>query len=120
MGVNWYGPQVFAAMAAKAKRNLTAAATHLQNAVKRDLGRAPGPPRGAPSRPGGVPHYRTTNLQKSISYEVQGMRAFVGVDQTVKYGLHLELGTRDMAPRPFLRPALHRERARLLRIMSTP
>ena len=120
MSVTWYGPQVFAAIAVKAKRNMRAACIHLQNVIKKDLGRAPGPPRGAPAGAGEVPHYRTHQLQKSITYELRGLRGFVGTDHTNEYGIHLELGTVNMAPRPFLRPALVRAFPRLLAILSTP
>lgn len=116
--VNWYGPQVFNAIEAKARRNLSAACIHLQNAIKKDLAQAPGPPRGAASGPGEAPHYRTHQLQKSITHEVDGLVGRVGPDHTNKYGIYLELGTVRMAPRPFLRPALDRNRAELLRMMS--
>lgn len=50
----------------------------------------------------------TGRLRSSVEYEVgrdsRGLVARIGTDVT--YAVYLEFGTRRMAPRPFLRPAL--------------
>ena len=60
------------------------------------------------SAPGMPPASDTGRLLTSIHHSVTGvldtLEARVGTD--VNYALYLELGTRYMAPRPFLRPAL--------------
>lgn len=63
------------------------------------------------SQPGKPPHQRTQELSQSIPGSVGRVRANKNevvwkFGTTVDYGLYLELGTSDMAPRPFLRPAL--------------
>jgi HK97 gp10 family phage protein len=55
----------------------------------------------------------TGRLRASVTYEVgrdsQGLVALVGTD--VSYGPYVELGTRRMSARPFLRPALQAARS---------
>ncbi len=65
--------------------------------------------RFVPSAPGEPPRKRTGWLQRFTAHEVtrEGGGAVVArVGNGLKYARHLELGTRTMAPRPFLRPAL--------------
>ena len=75
-----------------------------------------------PSAPGFVPNIDTGTLRSSIGHEVISRRSvidgFVGVASMVKYGLFLELGTRTMAPRPFLRPALARNAEKISNIFK--
>jgi hypothetical protein len=60
------------------------------------------------SAPGQPPAVDTGLLRASIRHEVVeedgGLAAYVGSD--VKYSIYLSLGTRWIAPRPFLPPAL--------------
>lgn len=58
-----------------------------------------------PSLPGRPPHRRTGNLARSINYRRVASKNYI-IKTDVKYGLFLEIGTRYMAPRPFLRPAI--------------
>lgn len=62
------------------------------------------------SLPGETPAIDTGTLRASIMHEVTrsglGINGKVGVESGVKYGRYLELGTRTIAPRPFLRPAV--------------
>lgn len=115
--VNWYGPQVFKAIEAKARRNLHTATKFLGMEIRRDLRRTKWPPASAA---GQFPHWRSQQLARSITEEVVGLVGRVGPDHTNKYGLFLELGWLNEPPRPFLRPALDRNRAKLLRMMSKP
>ena len=117
--VRWYGPEVLGAMHLRAARNLDAAGFVLENEIRNDLMRTPFPPASAP---GEVPHWRSQDLARSITHEVDmgGLVCRVGPSHTNKYGVFLELGTARMEPRPFLRPALHRTRRKLLRIIGRP
>ena len=60
------------------------------------------------SAPGEPPRKRTGTLQKSIAHEVEReSNAIVArVGTKVDYGRYLEFGTRKMAARPYLQPAL--------------
>ena len=115
--VIWHGDAVLKAFKSKAARQVRAAAIFLMMDIQRDLGRTQGPPGAAE---GETPHWRTRQLHDSMTWEVVGTRGRVGPDHTNKYGVYLELGTSlpNGAPRPFLRPGLARNRARLLKMMS--
>lgn len=79
-----------------------------------------------PSSPGEIPHVVTGNLKRSIGHElVSDEEGHVGPrlgftgdanEEAHNYGFWLEYGTQRMAPRPYLRPGLARERKRILQI----
>ena len=76
------------------------------------------------SRPGEVPHVQTAQLKRSIFWEYQpsgpgGVPSAI-IGTPLKYGLYLERGTRRMAPRPYLRPALLRSTSAIQGIFSAP
>lgn len=60
------------------------------------------------SAPGAPPATDTGRLLNSISHSIsqQGPEWVARVEAKTNYSLYLELGTRHMAPRPFMRPAL--------------
>lgn len=60
------------------------------------------------SAPGEAPANDTGNLQRSITVVAAqpGTVATAQVNVSAEYGQHLEFGTINMAPRPFLQPAL--------------
>lgn len=51
----------------------------------------------------GIPNYVGGTLRDSITHEVDGDSVYVGTN--VYYAPYVELGTRHMDPRPYLRPA---------------
>jgi len=55
---------------------------------------------------GSAPDIDSGKLRDSINYEVENEKVVVSAG--VDYATSLEFGTRKMAPRPFLRPALNR------------
>jgi HK97 gp10 family phage protein len=92
------------------ERKLDAAAEVVKNNIIDEFG---GPRRGRfysgaqtrSSAPGEAPAVQTGNLVRSIaSDKPRALTRDVGTN--VKYGVYLEFGTRKMAPRPFLKPAL--------------
>lgn len=60
------------------------------------------------SAPGQPPATDTGRLANNIKADIQGIRATVFTD--VDYAPFLEFGTRTIEPRPFLFPALEKER----------
>lgn len=60
------------------------------------------------SAPGEAPATDTGRLANSITADIQGKRAEVSAN--TEYAPYLEFGTRTIAPRPFLFPALEKER----------
>lgn len=69
----------------------------------------------AASSPGDPPRKRTGNLQRNIVMETDdtSRSVAVGVKKNAIYGLFLELGTRFIAARPWMRPTLKRMIGRL-------
>lgn len=55
-----------------------------------------------PSKPGEYPRKVTGNLQKSVTYEVDKEQLQGRVGTELDYGSYLELGTKNMKPRPWL------------------
>jgi len=84
------------------------------------------------SRPGQPPARDTGILVNSVSFNVSEknneIRGTVGPDidkirrdsprTDPDYGFYLEFGTRNIAPRPWLRPALRKSRNKILRIFK--
>jgi hypothetical protein len=61
-----------------------------------------------PSKPGEFPHVDTGKLRQGIHWEYidDGRSMGVRIGTFFKYGLYLEVGTRHMAPRPYMRPTV--------------
>ena len=71
------------------------------------------------SRPGNPPFKQTGNLRMSIAYEVLQLVGRVGSSiKNPKYPYYLEMGTRRMAARPYLRRALIVHRVALKQILT--
>lgn len=72
------------------------------------------------SAPGEAPAVATGRLRQSIQAQIErregGVVGMVG--SGLDYAVYLELGTRAMAPRSFLRPAVEEARPELERILS--
>ncbi len=118
-GVIWHGRIVQKKIDAGIQRNLTRAALFVVRQVKLSLSVA-GPTKthpGAPaSKPGEPPHKRTGVLGRSITHEVGKGYARVGTN--LKYGKPLEVGTSKMAARPYLRPAVYKNRRAIKKILG--
>jgi phage gpG-like protein len=71
-----------------------------------------------PSAPGNPPHKQTGTLQRSIAWELVGLKARVG--SNIKYSRHLELGTTHMAARPYLIRGLNEMQAQIAAILTKP
>ena len=78
------------------KLNMTAAMAHLEGEVVKSISKG-----NPPSAPGEPPRVRTARLKQSITYVVEKVgNSIVGrLGTNVKYGKHLEFGTRRMAAR---------------------
>lgn len=67
---------------------------------------------------GEAPHVQTGRLRASVAWEVVG--AVVRIGTNVLYGRRLELGTRKMLARPWLRRALREVQERIQTILAAP
>lgn len=85
-----------------AMRGLVKAAQFLVRDIRKALN-TPFPPA---SEEGEYPHKRTGNLRKEIDYweDTSGMAVEVGASVDAQYWSDLEYGTKNMGPRPFVRP----------------
>jgi hypothetical protein len=75
-----------------------------------------------PSSPGDPPHKQTGTLLKSVAYELVpvGNKIIARVGTNIKYGRYLELGTRKIKPRPWLRRALIEQTNQIQAILKSP
>jgi HK97 gp10 family phage protein len=119
--MKWHGKEVLDSARNEVERAIARGTILVQNRVGQLLNQASGPtktnPTAQPSLPGEPPHKRTGTLARSIESETFRIGdQFVGrVGTNLKYGAYLEFGTRKMAPRPYLRPALDELRPQILR-----
>lgn len=132
--LKWRGGEVSREIEAGIRKNITAASIYLASVIKADISQ-PGTLRyhaltkkGKPSKkaktvynfthsaPGNPPYKQTGRLRASITHEVNGLVGRVGTN--VRYSRFLELGTRKMAPRPFLLTNMRKHNATLIRILT--
>lgn len=110
---NWKGDEFNKLVKLEANKRIEVAARLLENAVKVDLSE-PSPP---VSEPGDSPHKDTGRLRASISHEVDTDKGVARVGSNLFYSKWLELGTRFMAARPYLRKAFHENYDALMKIL---
>ena len=123
--VKWYGAKVQHDVTRKVQGNLQKAAWYLAHDIRAHFPasgatgtRSGGGDSNNPSEPGGIPHVQTGHLKRNIGVQKMGPGKYrvgtgVGNKDSVGYALWLEFGTRDMLPRPFMRPAVDRTKARI-------
>lgn len=71
-----------------------------------------------PSRPGEPPRKQRGRLRASVARSVDRKALTARVGTNIAYGRYLELGTRWIAPRPWLRRALAESRAEIDRLFG--
>lgn len=128
--IRWHPEKFQAELDEKLERNLDTAAEFLQSDIQQKF---PGSPKvnatkkereASRSRPGEIPHVQLGGLKKSIRWARKG-KLTRRVGSTLKpqsgkhsYALYLEYGTKKMAKRPYLRPALTRNRKNLKKLIG--
>lgn len=136
MPIQWYGEERHREIMGEMERRVQAASVVVMNAARGLVGVAGTMLRGKPGRdksgkftkakiygavrsqPGEPPRKQTGQLRRSIAREVVALVGRVGTN--LEYGRHLELGTRHMAARPWLRRALNESRQKLVSILGKP
>lgn len=68
------------------------------------------------SKPGEPPNTDTGTLIKSVGFNIDPNQMVGEVGTSLKYGKYLELGTKDIAPRPWLFPAVEKVKKELIKI----
>lgn len=121
----------------QAVARVTAAAVHLVNRIKENISipsrtvtykqthggktkKVLGARGSNRSKPGEFPHKDYGTLRASITCDVQeqGDKVVARIGSPLKYSLYLELGTRKMAARPFLRRTLKEEAESIRQIIE--
>lgn len=128
--IKWYGPQVKAGvetvlawrLAAVGARGRTAAIRKISRLFRGAGAEVRYRPRrtGTASAPGEPPKRDIGELAQSIGYEVdrKELAAYIGTFK--KYGFWLEVGTKKMAARPYLRPMLSEQLKSFMAILERP
>jgi phage gpG-like protein len=137
----WKGPQFLKQLYQHEGKNLERACIFLKNDIKKTLGVKSGPcndkgdrqAKGSThkgkkrsegeynrSQPGEPPHLQCGELRRSMAHEVDKSKMVGRVGSNKVYARYLELGTRRMAKRPFLKVALLRNRNTIKRILTLP
>ena len=117
--ISWTPERVQARVMSDVEHRMDRAVTFLRDEVKRAINI--GNPTGRePSAPGEPPRKVTSRLFHSMAKAVvRTPHEVIGAyGSNVEYSFFLELGTRKMAPRPHLRPALQKNRSRVLRFFQ--
>lgn len=113
--IKWNGDEFKRHLNATVERRLALCAEAVRGEAVRSVS-VPTSTEG-PSLPGDPPHADTGKLRQSIFWKmIDKSTAIVG--SALKYAFWLELGTSDMAGRPFLVPALYRMRDTIARILG--
>jgi len=110
---NWKGDEFKKLVKLDAGQRLEVAVILLKNEVKQDLS-IPYPPASSPDD---FPHKRTGRLRASIAHEVDRENLEARVGTNLAYGKFLEIGTRFMAARSFLRRAFNENWDKLKQIL---
>ena len=136
--IKWHGDAFEKKLFAHVKRNLAAACIALVNHAKTLISiEGTGKVRerdsrgkfkrtkliynANPSSPGEPPHVQTGRLRGSVAFEVLTLGSMIGrVGTNLKYGRWLELGTKKMAARPWLRRSLLELKAAIAAIICRP
>ena len=135
--IEWYGKQFMVKASRVNRQTLSKAAIMVESYIKHHFtlqGTHRAYKRGRKlhisSAPGRPPAIDTGALRSSVTHEVNasGLDAKVGSDKDrlkrqtvgtdVDYGYYLEMGTRRMKPRPWLRPALNACRSKINRMFQ--
>lgn len=113
----WYGKKWREKQRDEMAQRLLKAAMFWVRETKKKLGKV----RNPSAAPGAYPAKKTGHLRRNIAHgRVDKRTLSVEVGTNVPYGKHLELGTRRMAPRPWMSLANKETRRGILRILREP
>jgi len=113
----WYGDDVMKKIQKKLEQRLYRAAGEWQRTAVRGVSVAG---RGMSSTPGVYPHKQTGHLRRNINKVVEGDKLIALVGTNVEYGRYLEEGTKNIAPRPWMKLTNNKTRRRIRAIMKRP
>ena len=117
---NWNGDAAYREVVDAGWSNLVRAVVFYWTALQNSLNVSNPRPYHTPAPPGDPPHKRTGFLAANVVYELEKeyLLARVGVLRNALYGMFLELGTRFMAPRPWLLATLEKVKTQMQAIIK--
>jgi HK97 gp10 family phage protein len=133
----WRGEEFKALVKSGLTKNLTAAGTLLMRDVKKALNKSGrtvtitktktgkirkklGKRGSAPSKPGEPPRKQTGTLRNHVFKRLIKGGKVMRVGTRAPHGGLLEFGTKNMAPRPYLRSTLAKDQSEISRILTRP
>ena len=110
--LKWYGDDVYKKIHNEQKKRVRQAAIFLEGYIKKSFGTSP-------SQPGEPPGVDTGRLRNSITHEIEeALWDIIGrVGTNVEYARDLELGNKQIKPRPYLRRAIEENKQELVNIL---
>ena len=120
--LQWYGKRLIGRLELEVTKRLMLSGEVVEKAAKKSMfiNNVPDQLIVPRSKPGEAPYAQTQKLYKSIGHIKEPGRLAVRVGTDVVYGKYLETGTRKMAWRPWLVPALARSMAKIKAIFAVP
>ena len=113
LNFKWYGKELQLVINAQALLALEEACNLVEKTAKASIGQVP-----SPSPPGHAPASVTGTLKARITHKIDKAVMIGQVGTNLEYARALELGTPNMAPRPYLRPALEINRAAIKKLFG--
>jgi HK97 gp10 family phage protein len=137
MALVWHGDRISAKLQQEIKEKLLEAMLVLEAEIKGLMkkggrtasgflteGEKPGKVGSFASKPGEPPRVQFDRLRGGITHEPLTTATMVlpvgRVGTNVEYGKYLELGTKNMAPRPFMRPGIKKAKPKIAAIFGRP
>lgn len=130
MAINWHGNRVMGTVEKELLQRVRFACMAVEAEIKGLMkrggitGEAERPARrgerigAVHSKPGEPPYVQTGTLRRSITHEVIDSKFLGRVGTNVEYAKPLEYGTRNMRPRPFMRPGAHQAEPSVRKILG--
>ena len=111
--LKWYGTEIYNKIHTEQKKRVNKAAIFLESYIKKSFGTSP-------SQPGDPPGVDTGRLRNSIAHEIEEqLWDIIGrVGTNVEYARDLELGNKQIKPRPYLRRAIEENKRELVNILA--
>jgi HK97 gp10 family phage protein len=124
--LKWYGTEVYNKIHAEQKKRVLRAAIFLESYIRKSMKKGTGNVYMVAGKPhhasaeGEPPAVLTGRLRDSITHEIEEqLWDIIGrVGTNVEYARYLELGTKKMAPRPYLRRAIEENRKELIDMLT--
>lgn len=114
---DWKGPAFKKLLSANLDKKMTVVGILLTNELKQITTELDNKDGDEPSEPGEPPAKVSGRLSASMTYLYESAKKLLQVGTPVLYGKFLELGTKFMSPRPYLRPTFRKNKKKIEQII---